>query len=188
MMGLRNSARGITASSLSRIVFITMFISALPGNVRGDGGTVLCQRTTGPHLVTALTTQSPLRKGQTDISVLVERTGDPRPVLDAQVFIELVNEVGVTVGAEATHTQARNKLLYCSLMNIPAAGRWTMKIVVKHGGERVEMLDHLVVAEAQPMLLAYWKLIAIPPVIIILFIINQWLVRNRWTTDVQLKN
>jgi hypothetical protein len=95
------------------------------------------------------------------------------------VFIELENEAGATVRAEATHDQARNKLLYCSLINIPEAGHWTMKIIVQYGAEKAEVLHDLTVAKPQPMLLAYWKLMAFPPMLVMLFVTNQWLRRNR---------
>lgn len=179
MKRLRQGPPGITADCVSRVVLIALLISTMTVNARADGGTVLFQRTIGSHLVTTFTAQSPLRIGETDISVLVERVGDLRPVLDARVFIELVNEAGTTVSGEATHSQARNKLLYCSLINIPEAGHWKLKIIVSQDGQRVELLDHLMVAKAQPMLFAYWKLLVFPPLIMLLFIINQWLGRNQ---------
>jgi hypothetical protein len=125
--------------------------------------------------------QTPAHLSQAGVGgrVLLEGAGGHRPVMDAQVFIELEHEAGATVRAEATHRQARNKLLYCSLINLPEAGRWKMKLIMKHGGERAEALGDLTVARPQPMLFSYWKPIAFPPVIIILFIINQWLRRNR---------
>jgi hypothetical protein len=101
------------------------------------------------------------------------------PIVDARVFLELENGAGKTVRAEATHRLARNKLLYCSLINLPEAGHWKMKITIEYGDERAEVLDHLMVANPQPMLLAYWKLITFPPMVIILFIINHWLRRMR---------
>jgi ATP/ADP translocase len=58
------------------------------------------------------------------------------------------------------------------------AGHWKMKIIIEYGDERAEVLDHLMVANPQPMLLAYWKLMTFPPMIIILFIINQWMRRK----------
>jgi len=112
-------------------------------------------------------------------SFLLENVGDPCPVVDAEVFIDLKNEAGATVNAEATHRQAQNKLLYCSLIDLPEAGNWKAKIIVKEGGETGEALGDLTVIGAQPMFFAYWKLMAFPPVIILLFIINQWLSRRR---------
>jgi hypothetical protein len=179
MMVLRKSDRPLFGTLLLRMVFIAMSVSTLTSIVRADGGIVRWRRTTRPFTVTAFTTESPLRTGPTNISLLVESADEPHPVVDAEVFITLENETGTTVRAEATHRQARNKLLYCSLINLPEAGFWKMKIIIEHAGERAEFLDHLIVSEKQPMLIAYWKLLAFPPTIMILFVINQWLGRKR---------
>lgn len=178
VMGLKKRCRSFTRLLLNRVLLIAAFVSMMTSNVQADGGTVLWQRTTGPFAVTAFTTESSLRIGPTDISFLVESMDQPNPVVDAQVFIELENEAGASIRAEATHKQARNKLLYCGQINVPEAGHWKMKIIIEHGGERAELLERLMVSGKQPMLIAYWKLLAFPPVVIVLFVINQWLRRN----------
>jgi hypothetical protein len=78
----------------------------------------------------------------------------------------------------ATQSQASNKLLYCSLLDVPLSGLWKLRVHVIHGNSAAEVATDLVVAPPQPLLLSYWKLTAAPPVIIILFIINQWLRRR----------
>jgi hypothetical protein len=179
MMRLQNTRRSFTEHLLVCMLLIAASIATVTSRVRADGGTVLWQRTTGPFQVTLFTAQTPLRKGPTDLSVMLEEAGETRPIVGARVFVELENGSGKTVRAEATHRLARNKLLYCSLIDLPEAGYWKMKIIIEYGDERAEVLDHLMVANPQPMLLAYWKLITFPPMIIILFIINQWLRRSR---------
>ncbi len=164
---------------LTRMLLVAVSILTVTSSVRADGGTLLWQQTTGPFQVTLFTTQTPLRRGPVDLSVMLEKSGETRPIVDARVFIELENQARKTVRAEATHGQARNKLLYCSLIDLPEAGYWQMKLIIEHGDERAEVLDQLMVANPQPMLIAYWKLMAFPPIIIILFIINQWLRRSR---------
>jgi hypothetical protein len=139
------------------------------------------QQTAGPFIVTVFSTQSPLRTGPADLSTLVESAGEPSPIMNARVFIELRNGADAIISSEATHSQARNKLLYCSLINFKEAGNWKMKITVELGGERAEMMGDLTVARPQPMLFSYWKLFAFPPAIIILFVFNQWLRRSRST-------
>jgi hypothetical protein len=179
MMRLKKSCCSFAAHHLSRTLLILTFISMVTSNVRADGGTVLWQRTTGRFIVTAFSNENPLRTGPADISLLVESADDLHPLVDAQVFIELENEAGATIRAEATHKHARNKLLYCGLINVPEAGHWKLKIIIEHGAERAELLDGLMVSGRQPMLIAYWKLLACPPVVIVLFVVNQWLCRNR---------
>jgi hypothetical protein len=85
----------------------------------------------------------------------------------------------MSIRAEATRSQARNKLLYCSLIDLPWAGHWKMRVRARRGDDRAEVLQDLSVAAPQPLLLSYWKLMAFPPTVIILFVINQWLRRRR---------
>jgi hypothetical protein len=179
MMGLRKGWRHLTGHKWLRLLLIALSLSTLTQIVHADGGVVLWQRTTGPFTITLFSTEMPLRPGPADISLLLERTGGNVPVMDAQVFIELQHEAGTIINAEATRSQARNKLLYCSLINLPAAGQWKLRLNVSRGYERAEVLGDLAVARPLPVLLSYWKLISFPPIIMILFIINQWLTRSR---------
>ena len=160
-------------------LLVVLCFLTLSKNVRADGGTVLCQRTIDSVLVTVFSTQSPLRPGQSEISFLVESVADSHPILDAQVFVELENDSGTRLRAAATREQARNKLLYCSLIYLPAAGHWTMKIIVNHGGGKSVLFHHFTVAGSQSPLLAHWRLMIIPPLCVLLFIMNQWLRSRR---------
>jgi hypothetical protein len=147
---------------------------------------VICQRASSPFIITLFSTEMPLRPGPADLSVLLEKTEGHLPILDGHVFIELEHEGGTIIHAEATRSQARNKLLYCSMINFPLAGRWKMRVHAIHGNNAAEVLSDLVVAAPQPVLLSYWKLIAAPLLIIILFIMNQWLRRGRSTRKRQV--
>ncbi|HEY8187509.1 MAG TPA: hypothetical protein VIF64_15665 [Pyrinomonadaceae bacterium] len=160
------------------VVFISL--SPLVQIARADGGVVIFQRTSPPFIITMFSTEMPLRPGPADVSVLLEKTEGHSPILDAQVFIELEHEAGMIIRTEATRSQARNKLLYCSLIDVPLSGQWKMRVHVRHGNNATEMLSNLVVAAPQPVLVSYWKLFAVPPVTIVLFIINQWLRRRRF--------
>ena len=159
------------------VVFISLF--ALVQIARADGGIVIFQRASPPFTITLFSTEMPLRPGPADLSVLLEQPDGHSPILDAQVFIELEHEAGMIIRAEATRSQARNKLLYCSLINLPAAGHWKISLHVRRGDTRAEVLSDLVVAPPQPVLLSHWELIAVPPIIIGLFITNQGLRRKR---------
>jgi hypothetical protein len=81
--------------------------------------------------------------------------------------------------AKATRALARNKLLYCCLVDLPEAGHWTMKVIVKHGTGRSVLIHHLQVAQDIPAILAYWKLLVFPPLLTFLFMANQFLRRSR---------
>ena len=174
--------RSVRGDRLNQIVLVvvSIFVSAI--SVRADGGSVLLQRTTGPITVTAFTTERPLRTGPADISFLVENNEQSRPILDAQVFVTFQSETGVTMRTEATHEQARNKLLYCTLIDLPKPGHWKMTLLVVHAAERIEFVSDLAVSEPQSSLIANWKFMAFPFTIAILFIFQQGLAWKRDAT------
>src|SRR6266849_1215294 len=172
MISTRKLGRYILRRRWSLLMFILICVPALIRVARAEGGVVMCQRTSAAFTITLFSTETPLRPGPADLSVLLEQPDGRSPILDAQVFIELKHEAGMIIRAEATRSQARNKLLYCSLINLPLAGHWEMRVRARRGSDRAELLQDLSVAAPQPLVLSYWKLIAFPPTIIILFVIN----------------
>ena len=179
-MSTRKTDRRISRYPWSFLLLAMMCLSPLVQTTHADGGVVMYQRTSEPFTITLFSAETPLRPRRADLSVLLESTGEHSAILDAEVFIELEHEAGMIIRTEATRSQARNKLLYCSLINLPAAGQWKMRVRVRHGEITAEMLSDLIVAAPQPVLVSYWKLLALPPIPITLFIINQWLRRRRF--------
>ena len=177
MIRLGKISRRALGSRWSFLSLILIFLPPFVPIARADGGVVMCQRTSSVFKITLFSTETPLQPGPADFSVLLERTGGYSPILDAQVFMELEHESGTRIYAQATRRQARNKLLYCSLITLPKSGDWKMILHVIRGHEKADMLYDLVVTAPPPVLLSNWRLISLPPVIIILFIINQWLRR-----------
>jgi hypothetical protein len=174
------SKSAVAHQLVTSVVPLIVLILTLGITIRADGGSVLWQRTMGSITVTAFTTQSPLRPGPADISFFVENNEHPRPILEAQVFVTLQNETGVTMRTEATHAQARNKLLYCTLIDLPKPGHWKMTLLVVHAAERIEFVSDLAVSEPQSPLIANWRFIGFPFAIAILFIFQQ---RLAWKRD-----
>jgi hypothetical protein len=165
--------------SVNRLLPLIVSILTMGISIRADGGSVLWQRTMGAITVTAFTTQSPLRLGPADISFLAENNEQSRPILDAQVFVTFQSETGATMRTEATHAQARNKLLYCTLIDLPKPGHWKMTLLVVHAAERIEFVSDLAVSEPQSALIANWKFMAFPFMVAILFIFQQGLAWKR---------
>jgi hypothetical protein len=180
---VKNAGKKITTMRryrLNQIVRVVVSILlAFTVSVRADSGSVLWQRTIGPITVTAFITERPLRTGPVDLSFLIENSEPTEPILDARVYVTLENETGTTLRAEATHAQARNKLLYCSTMNLVRAGHWKMNLVVTHGSLRAALVNDIEVIEGPSTLKAYWKLLAFPFTIAILFIFHQRLAWKR---------
>ena len=177
-MRMTSTSPRVVGLSWSFLLFVLISLSPLVQIARADGGIVIFQRASPPYIITLFSTEMPLRPGPADFSILLEKTEGHSPILDAQVFIELEHEAGTIIRAEATRSQARNKLLYCSLIDVPLSGRWKMTVHVIHGDYTAEAVSDLVFAASQPVLLSYWKLTAAPAVIIILFVFNQRLRRR----------
>jgi len=177
-MIMRRTTRRIVGLRWSFLLIVFIFLSPLVQIARADGGVVIFQQTSPPFNITLFSTEMPLRPGPADLSVLLEQPDGHSPILDAQVLLELEHEGGMIIHAEATRIQARNKLLYCSLINLPAAGHWKTRIDIRRGDTRTEALSDLLVASPQPVFLSHWELIAAPPTIIIVFMLNRWLRRS----------
>lgn len=164
---------------MMKCLLIFVLLGSFVQNARADGGVVLFRQNSAPFTITLFSTEMPLRPGLADFSVLLEQPDGRSPILDAQVLIELEHEAGTIIRTEATRSQARNKLLYCSLINLPKSGKWKVRLHVTRGESNAEVPGDLLVAVPQALLVSYWKLFALPPITITLFIINQWLRRRR---------
>jgi hypothetical protein len=179
----RAKSKGAIAHHLvNRVLPVIVSILTMGISIQADGGNLWWQRTMGSITVTAFSTQSQLRPGPADISFLVENNEQSRPILDAQVFVTFQSETGVTMRTEATHAQARNKLLYCTLIDLPQPGHWKMTLLVVHAAARIELASDIAVSQPQSPLIAHWKLMAFPFMIAILFIFQQGLAWKRDAT------
>jgi hypothetical protein len=151
---------------------------ALNSRVCADGGFVELHEVVGPFDVTVFTAPGPLRAGPVDISVLVQDVANGQPVLDGEVFVRLQRE-GSDLAERASREVAQNKLLYSALMHLPEAGQWEFEVTIKHGKEAASLRRGVSVAPSRPLLLAYWRSLSVPPVVIAIFALNQWLKRRR---------
>src|SRR5882672_7532899 len=138
MIPRRKSDRRTLRYRWSCLLLILILLPTLVGIARADGGVVMCQRTSEPFTITIFSAEMPLRSGPADLSVLLEQTAEHSPILDGEVFFELTHETGMIIRGEATRSQARNKLLYCSLIDLPLAGHWKMKVRASRGHDRAE--------------------------------------------------
>src|SRR4029453_6685085 len=92
--------------------------------------------------------------------------------------VRLHREGGITVGGRATREVAQNKLLYSALMTMPEAGRWELEGAIKREKETASVLGQVSAVAPRPFLLSYWRSLSLPPVVIALFALNQWLKRR----------
>ena len=176
---MRAIVQGLQQRHLLRriVVALTLLVAT---RALGDGGAVQVRQADGPFVVTIFTAPTPLRAGPVDISVLVQTRDGNQPVLDAQVFVTLKSSTGDPPAIEtaATRQQATNKLLFATVVNLPFAGPWDLRVTVRRGQEAAEVSCEVAVAAALPPLLSHWPYLAFPPVAVLIFTLHQW-VRSR---------
>ena len=154
------------------------FLLLLPASIRADGGALQFTKKAGPYTVTLFTAPVPMRVGSCDLSVMVQRSDDLSPVLDAQVDVS-VTKRDVEITAPATRENATNKLLYAGNVDFPASGRWKVQVLIKNAAGEAVASGDLTVLDSQPPIIAYWPYFAIVPLAILLFVMNQRLKERR---------
>jgi len=136
-----------------------------------------------PFSITVFTAPSPLRAGPVDISLMIQRSDNQQPLLDCIADVRLRKEGDVTISSKATHEAAQNKLFYAAQVRIPESGVWDLEVIIRRGDDSAKVLGAITLAASNPVLLVYWRGLAIPPLFISLFALNQWLKRRRTAAD-----
>jgi hypothetical protein len=151
-------------------------LAILAAPLFADGGVMLSRQETSPFVITVFAAPVPLRAGPIDLTVLVQTRAALEPVLDANVSIRLDGDS--QIAAAATRSQAQNKLLYAAALNIPHPGAWKYTVSVKSPAGQATISGGFRAAEPAPPLAAYTFYLAIPPVLIAIFVLHQWLSRK----------
>jgi hypothetical protein len=145
-----------------------------------DGGTVQFRRTAGSLVITVFTAPEHLSTGPADFSVLLQSRDTLEPVLDAGVSLLFTRPDSTTkIQVQATRAQAQNKLLYAAPVNCAQPGKWELAIAVMRNGKRSDATGSIELASSQELAGSYWSYIAFPPVMIVLFVLREGLVRRK---------
>lgn len=113
---------------------------------------------------------------------MIQDAKDHSPVLDAHVLVHvsrLENGEIHETAIPATHDKATNKILYAANVPLASAGDWKVAVDVAANGKTASISGPLRVLPKQPPILAYWPYFVAIPVIIFLFVVNQWLKHKR---------
>jgi hypothetical protein len=153
--------------------------SCLASCLFAHGGVLLWRKQAGPFVVTLFSAETPIRAGNADLSVMVQKTGDPDAVLDPTVQLIVRKPDTPPIAMQASHSLAANKILYGASIGLPTPGVWNLQILVKSEALTGTVSGTLDVAPAQPPLQEYWPYFAVVPFAILLFALNQWLKRGR---------
>ena len=145
-----------------------------------DGGAVVAQETVKDLTVTVFVAPVPLRAGPIDVSVLLQRAGEP--VLDADVALELSGGSRVVSRAPANHAEATNRLLYAAQLDVPAPGAWRLDVAVDAEGERLAIEALLEAAPALAPVSRFWAWLALPLLAVAAFLLHQRLAETQTST------
>jgi hypothetical protein len=116
-----------------------------------------------------------------DVSVLVEDSANGAVMLDATVDLRLEGEHGAhALNMEATRHQATNKLLESAIIDLPTPGQWELTVLVRYGLDQAVFKTQLQVATPLPRLASVWPFVALPPLVVLLFVGHQVLQWRRF--------
>ena len=169
------TAKSVALALLSGVIASFLLIN----HAKADGGTVQFTKSSGPFAITVFTTPSPLRAGPVDISLMIQSSDDQQPLLDCVAEIQVRKEGESSITSTATHEAAQNKLFYAAQLVIPEAGVWEVEALIRHGEDSAKISGPISLAASNPVVLGYWRSLALPPIFISLFALNQWLKRPR---------
>jgi hypothetical protein len=155
---------------------------------QADGGLVRASAEQSGLVVTLFTTPTPLRVGGADVSVLVQDATTRATLLDAQITVRVAaqHEDALPAAVRLTHAAATNKLLQAGTISLPVAGSYRLVAEARRGHARAVVATEVTVAPALPPLLALWPYLALPPVVVGIFLVHQWLRRRSLGTAREL--
>jgi hypothetical protein len=175
-----------------RTTFIISLILFLARTSWGDGGAIQFQGDAGTFHITVFTLPPILSVGPVDVTVLVQDRSKLGPLLDAHVTLDLIAETGSSPnkpgwsppacalnapaslrGIPARLDHGENRLLYGALVQVPYSGIWQLKINVARDSEKESVWTPLRINPPAPPPLAYWRLFILPPLGILVFILNR---------------
>jgi len=155
-------------------------------------------------MVTIFTSPAPVQDSAVDVSVVVEKRDSSEAILDATVdllfrppalsvvglsgqmcglprtvLLGQASKDGITqLSVPATRQRASNKLLYAAPIQFDRAGQWTLDAIVKYGKDSAKISCSIPVGPAPRRLMGLLPYLILPPVMVALFAVNQWLVQT----------
>jgi hypothetical protein len=145
-----------------------------------DGGSIQMRQEAGDLVITVFTFPTPLSVGPADISLLLQKRNGLEPVLDASVSLVLVHaDSNIEFHAHPSREQARNKLLYAAPVIFVRPGKWRISVIVQRNGKDTAAAGIVEVAPPPDRSLSLAGFLAFPPIMIMLFVIRERLLRRR---------
>jgi hypothetical protein len=187
--------------------FLLLLLGSTTG-ARADGGRVVLQEVQSPVRVTVMMDPAEARVGWIDLSVLVQSAEGTEVWLDAETEFLLHPPKGAVLPAMdpfcgpngeamsqarraatspvrrsvATRATATNRLLRAARIHFPVAGEWLLEVRVRRADARARFEAPLSVLEPPMARASVVGCLALPPLVIGLYITHQGL-RRRMTSS-----
>jgi hypothetical protein len=142
-----------------------------------DGGRICASETVGSLVLTIFSSPTPLRVGMADVSVLVQDAVTGAPRTDASVWIALqqAGSVAAAMEIEASPGASANRLLYAASLRLASDAPLAIHARVRTADAEASLQCAVEVVAAEPLLLAHWPLVVLPPAAVLLYAVHQWL-------------
>jgi len=121
---------------MRRAIAAVILVVACSGTARADGGRLRLLESAGPWRIAVFTSPTPLRAGEIDVSVLVERADTGAIVHDVAVTVRAEHvDTGTIVRERASDAAATNKLFQAAACRLTEAGTWQLTVTLAHPEE-----------------------------------------------------
>jgi hypothetical protein len=171
-------------------------------NADADGGIIRAREAQGPFVVTIFTASELLQDNPADVSVMIQERNSNDAILDANVNL-VFTPPGVTIAepieqmcgvsgepvqgphsekltVAATRRRTPNKLFYSAPVKFGAAGNWQLRALIQQDGDAVEVSCSLPVGPPPREFVGLIPYLVLPPLLVALFALNQWLRGQIW--------
>ena len=156
--------------SLASLLLLLSCAAAL-----ADGGALRLHAQAGVFIISLFTTPDPLRVGQADFSVAVEKQNVDGLDEDAHVSFVLTPVSGQSkpLILSASRSAATSRFLQAANFSLPHSGLWHVKVVVQDGNDVGEASTEVDVLPSSLVLNNFAWQIAVVPLAALLFGIHQ---------------
>jgi hypothetical protein len=169
--------------SVNHIFLIMLVMIICPSTVKADGGVVRTTQTEGIFIITVFTPPEISRDVPAEVAIMIQKHDTGEVVMDAEVGMSFIPPISTASQSNepsmirATRASPSNKLLYGTATVFPLVGDWQMRVSIRQGRESAVVNCILPVGMPPRRLTGLWLYLALPPLVIALFIMNQWLRR-----------
>jgi cytochrome c oxidase assembly factor CtaG len=149
----------LSTKTLEAASFVVLFVAAglcfarlLAGPSDDDDKALRFQGASGPFAVAVFAPSGDLAPGLSPINVLVQDRNTREVLLDAKVELSAHPATGASVQPateEASNEDSENHLLQTAELDLPTAGEWTLRVMVRRNADTAEFTLPLQVAKEE---------------------------------------